>query len=304
VLVGAAFLWGGATKAVSPHVFRGHVTKLGWVPWKLIDPAVIAAAAIEVALGIALATRAWPHITIPVTIVALVILTGISWWGVKAGRTTDCGCYGGYVVPSLAQSVGLNAFFVLLLLVTPLVSPYDSADEWKALAAVIMGIAAGSLAYASLRVLNKTGSFLIDMSPLKIGRAWHDRWGVAIPPSGEHLVSYLGPDCPHCKTWVRVLNAVSQSNGLPVVHGVTAASPEKLSQFVGESGIRFPVATISQTLMGRLVYGVPTTVLVADGRIQNQWSGQMPPEFFARFRDAFFPGDNSARSLEPISAGL
>jgi hypothetical protein len=302
LIVGATFLYSGAIKAVSPHVFRQHLSNLGWIPRRYLDVSVVAAAALEAAWGIMLVTNAIPRVVVPLTAIALLVLTGISWWGVKAGRTTDCGCFGGYVVPSLAQSILLNSVFILLLLVTPL--PREShLVWWKMVAAILVGGAAGSLAVASQRALAKTGEFLFDLSPLKVDRRWHDRWGTQVGDTGEFLVSYLGPDCPHCKQWVRVLNAVSQSRGLPQVVGIVATPDERLRQFVEESGIRFPMKTIPQTLMSRLVWGVPTTVLVADGKIQNQWSGRMPPEFFARFRDAFFPGEAPEKSLEPIRAG-
>jgi hypothetical protein len=303
LIVGAAFVWAGAIKALSPHVFQTHLRNLGWIPPRFVPSAVIVIAAMETGWGIALAMNTAPRPMIAITIVALVLMSGMSWWGVRSGRTTDCGCYGGYVVPSLSQSIGINAAYILLLLVTPLPLGDTPITAWKILVSVIAAVACGALAASSLRVLRKTGKFLIDMSPLKVGRAWRSRWGAEVPGNGEYLVSYLGPECPHCKRWVRVLNAVSQSDGLPKVVGIVSAG-EKLQEFVEESGIRFPVKTIPQTLMNRLVWGVPATVLVSNGRIQNQWSGNMPPEFFTRFRDAFFSSDGSPKLPEAIGAGM
>ena len=141
-----------------------------------------------------------------------------------------------------------------------------------------------------LAQLQKNGRMMIETSPLKVGRRWTKRWGAGAPDDGrETLISYLGPDCPYCKQWVRVLNAMSQAPGLPRVTGIVAAPRDKVDAFIETSGIRFPVVTISQTLMSRLVWGVPTTVLVSSGAIAKQWAGQMPPEFFDRFREAFFP---------------
>lgn len=289
VIVGLTFISSGVIKAVAPHVFQTHLSKLGF-PWKLVPGAVVATAAIETGWGAALMLRTAPRLTIPITIVALIGLTGISWWSVRSGKTTDCGCYGGYVVPSVGQSVALNAAFILLLLVTPLVSNIDSGNQtWKIIASGVAAIASGALAGVGLRTLSKTGSFLIDMSPLKTGREWKSRWGTELSEKGEHLVSFIGPDCPHCKQWVRVLNAIYQKPGLPTVAGVVATTEEKLQEFISTTGIRFPIHMIPQTLLNRLVYGVPTTVLVSDGLIVNAWSGHMPPEFYNRFRDAFFP---------------
>jgi hypothetical protein len=305
LIVGLTFVSSGVIKAVAPHVFRTHLSNLGWLPWKLIPAAVVAAAAIETGWGVALMLRTAPQVMIPVTIVALVALTGITWWSVRSGRTTDCGCYGGYVVPSLGESVALNAAFILLLLITPVVGGSTfGASNWKLIVAAVAAVASGILAAVGLETLKKTGNFLIDTSPLKVGRAWRNRWGTEISDEGEHLVSFLGPDCPHCKQWVRVLNAVSQTPGLPAVTGVVATTDEKLDEFVTSSGIRFPMHVISQSLMNRLVYGVPTTVMIANGRISNAWTGHIAPEFYNRFRDAYFPSSVAASTSAASAPAL
>lgn len=295
-IVGATFVWTGVIKAVAPHVFSAHLTKLGLIKAKLIPYAVVAAASAETAWGVALILGVAPAFVLPATVAVLAILTGVSWWSVKSGKTTDCGCYGGYVMPTTAQSVALNAALMALVTGAWFVIPHSwNTDTWKLIVAGIFAVAFGGLAALSQWFLGKHGHFMIDTSPLKVGRRWRSNWGAT--PTGEArelIVSYLGPDCPHCKKWVRVLNAMDQTSDLPEVAGVVATSTERLQSFVDGSGIRFPIATIPQTLMNRLVWSVPTTVLVSGGRIQNQWSGNMPPEFYARFRHAFFPDHERA----------
>jgi len=299
-IVGATFLWAGFVKAISPHVFEQHLYKLGWIPRRNVPNFVTLAAALEAGWGAALILRVAPAVVLPVTAIALVALTVTSWWGVHTGRTTDCGCYGGYVVPSLAQSIALNATFIALMIFAWLTQPDTATSQWRLIVAIAIALIAGGLAMASAQFLRKNGRFMMDLSPLKIGRAWRARWGAKIPDdTEEHIVSFLGPECPHCKEWVRVLNVIDKAPGLPRVMGVVAASGEKVEEFVTTSGIQFPMHTIPQTLMSRLVWGVPTTVLVANGKIQKQWSGQMSPEFFQRFRDAFFPTARPAATQPP-----
>lgn len=307
-IVGATFLWAGAIKALAPHVFSAHIGKLGWVPARLNSYAVVAATGLESAWGVSLILGVASALILPATVVLLTILTAVSWWGVKSGKTTDCGCYGGYVVPSIAQSIAFNSALASLVIAAWLMLP-PSLDTtvWKLVATGLTALVCGALAAISQRFLAKRGRFMIDMSPLKVGRRWRSVWGASQRDGArELLVSYLGPDCPHCRKWVRVLNAMQQTSGLPEVAGVVATSNEKLESFVKSSGIRFPITTIPQTRMNRLVWGVPTTVLVSGGRIQKQWSGSMPPEFFHRFRQAFFPADDIPlegveNSPEPLS---
>jgi hypothetical protein len=292
-IVGATFLWAAIIKAIEPHVFQRHLVSLGWKPSRFIGPALIAVAGLEAGLGTALILGVAPGFVLPATVALLIALTAVSWWGVRTGRTTDCGCYGGYVVPSLAQSLLVNGSFVALTLVAWLVhGGAEPTPLWKFLAASAAGAIVAGFAVTSLSFFRRHGRFMVEMNPLKVGRRWRSRWGATIPHErAEHLVAYLGPDCPHCKRWVRVLNAIAQSADLPSVVGIVGTSNEKLEAFIEDSGIRFPMRTIPQTLMSRLAWRVPTTVLVSDGRIQNQWIGQMPAEFFERFRDAFFPAE-------------
>jgi hypothetical protein len=306
LIVGATFLWAGVIKAVAPHVFQSHLRNLGWIPARQLVAAVVVATALEVGWGMALILGVAPGIVLPVTAVALVALTGVTWWGIRSGRTTDCGCYGGYVVPSLSQSVMLNGGLVALTLIAWLsLETSGPTATWKLVTSVATGVIAGTLAAISLQFLAKNGRFLMDMSPLKPGRTWHDRWGATLPDDGtEHMVSYLGPDCPHCRQWVRVLNALGHSPGLPQAVGVIAASSQTLDRFIEIAGIRFPMKIIPQSLMSRLVWAVPTTVLVSGGKIQEKWSGQMPPEFFQRFKEAFFPTSGGApgkNGREPVT---
>ena len=304
VIVGATFLWAGIVKAMAPQVFRAHLLRLGAIPPRLVGAGTVGAAGLEAAWGTALILGVAPAVVLPLTAVLLALLTSVSWWGVRSGRTTDCGCYGGYVVPSLAQSLALNGAFVALTLAAWLLQRGEGrTPSWTILVVAIVGLVVAGLAATALAFISRNGRFMFDPSPLKVGRTWRSRWGVSIADDGsEHLVSYLGPDCPHCRQWVRVLNAIDQADSLPRVLGIVATSNDNLEKFVEDFGIRFPMTTITQTLMGRLVWGVPTTVLVSHGRIQNWWSGPMPREFFQRFRNAFFPlSESQPPSAAPAS---
>jgi hypothetical protein len=301
LVVGATFLWTGAIKAFAPHVFREHLARLGWIPLGSVSYLVPAAAGLETGLGMMLILGLAPQLVLPLTAVLLVVLTAVSWWGVKSGRTTDCGCYGGYVAPSIAQSAMLNAAFIALVILAWQTGAAPSATpEWKIVVIIACTAVFAALGAAAQQFLLKNGRKMIETSPLKVGRHWSRRWGIGLPEDGgEMMMSYLGPDCPYCKRWVRVLNAMDQAPGLPRVTGIVAVSAEKRDAFIESSGIRFPVVTIPVTLMSRLVWGVPTTVLVSSGRIEDLWGGHMPPEFFNRFKEAFFP-EAVAGEGEPV----
>ncbi|HEX2722479.1 MAG TPA: MauE/DoxX family redox-associated membrane protein, partial [Gemmatimonadaceae bacterium] len=114
-VVGGTIIWTGVIKALAPHTFRRHLATLGWIPANRLAVAVTLAAAFESSWGTALLLRTYPRVVLPASIIMLALLSAISWWGVQSGKATDCGCYGGFIQPSIRQSLGLNAMFATLL---------------------------------------------------------------------------------------------------------------------------------------------------------------------------------------------
>lgn len=306
-IVGATFLWTGAIKAIAPHTFYAHLSTLGWIPRPILSAAVTAAAGFEAAWGLALLTGMAPGVVLPATVVLLALLSAVSWWGVRSGRATDCGCYGGYVQPSIGQSVALNLFFAVLVGAAWMGGATGLVVEaWQTVAVVGATLIFATLTETAQRYSRNNGRPMFDTTPLRVGRRWRNSWadGATSAIGGEVLVAFLGPDCPYCAQWVKVGNAIVQSPRLPRVVGVVAASGERVGAFVDENQVRFPLATISRSLMGRLTQAVPTTVLVEAGRIQKVWVGQMSPEFVDRFKQAFFPqADEKFQQVHTASAG-
>lgn len=298
-IVGVVFLAAALMKTAAPAAFYRHVVQLGLVPYqvaRITSPVMIG---LEAGWGVALVVLLSPRVMLPVTAVALVLLTGLTWWSVKSGKTEDCGCYGGFITPSIWQSVGMNALYLLLVVEGWATVPPSATDPvWKIAAVVVAIVVVGGIAEYALRSEFSTGIPLFTPSPLKIGRRWKPKWaGTAKSGAGvAQLVSYLGPDCPYCKRWVRVLNVIHASPELPPVIAVFGSSPKAIDAFVKENGVLFPTETISAGMMRRLASGVPTTVLVEEGMIQDLWGGQMSPEFVERFKLAFFPAPVGVRT--------
>jgi uncharacterized membrane protein YphA (DoxX/SURF4 family) len=300
-VVGIVFVWTGAIKAIAPHTFRQHLGRLGWVPRQILAATVSATAFLEVGLGTALVLGVAPRFTLPATLAILLVLSVVSWWGVKSGKTDDCGCYGGYIQPSIAQSLGLNSVFALVVLSAWLAVPRDQGTIlWQLMAVALAAVAATGISALAQRHEMREGKYLFQTNPLKIGARWRKPWAASAVDAAESevIVCFLGPDCPYCIQWVRFLNAMHKSPQLPRVIGVVAATDEREHRFVQERGIDFPLVHISPSLMARLSPAVPTTVRIEFGTIADIWTGAMPPALYGRFREAFFPNAAS----EPVSS--
>jgi hypothetical protein len=232
-------------------------------------------------------------VTFPLTIVAFVLLTGLSAWSINSGKTADCGCYGGFITPSISQSVALNGAYALLVAgAWATMSVQEPLGTWKLATALVTGFVIAGVANHALGHEFRTGVALFTPSPLKVGQRWKSVWGGAAngATGTARLVSYLGPDCPYCQRWVRALNVIHQSADLPPVTGVMSAPTQTIDEFVKTTGVRFPVITISEARMQRLATAVPTTVLIENDVIQEVWNGAQLSESFAeRFKSILFP---------------
>jgi hypothetical protein len=275
-----------------PHTFRRHVASLGIIPAHFLSSAVTLSAALEVGWGIALIVNLAPRVVLPASVILLAALSTVSWLGVKTGKAADCGCYGGFIQPTIGQSLALNGLYAALLIGSWLVLGNDASNAtWQYPIVAIGALAAAVVAEWARRHEESRGSPLFVASPIKVDARWQDRWarGATRHVKGEMLVALLGPDCPYCKQWIRIGNATIQSPDLPEVIGIVGASSRKRDEFVRDYGIRFPVVAISPSLMSRLARAVPTTLRIEEGIIKDVWVGNMPPEFVERFRRAFFP---------------
>jgi hypothetical protein len=163
---------------------------------------------------------------------------------------------------------------------------------WQALGVLCVTLFVAAFTEAAQLYERRRGRPLINTNPIKVGAKWRHRWahGATAHLNGEYLVALLGPNCPFCKQWVKVGNAIGQSRSLPRVVGVIGDTKEITKRFSAEHGVKFPIADISPSLMARLTDAVPTIVHVVAGRISGIWVGEAPPEFVDRFRLAFFPG--------------
>lgn len=290
--VGFVFLCTAVIKAVAPRNFSRHIARLGVIPRKHETLAVTGLAAMEAGWGTALIVGLASPLLSPLSILLLAGFSAISWWGVRTGKTEDCGCYGGFIEPSIGQSLGLNGLFALLIALPWLAAPESfTLQLWKVVLAGVVVAATATMAHMTQRFEAKHHRPFFDTNPLKVGRQWRHSWsgGATAGLTGDFIVSMLGTECPYCKQWVRVANAIDQSPTLPSVVGVVAAKGDKLVSFKEQHGVRFPVGTVSDSLMNRMVEVVPTTVLIESGEIKEIWSGSAPPEFAKRFISAFFP---------------
>jgi hypothetical protein len=284
-LVGLVFLATGALKAIDSAKFVTQLLRYRLLPRSWVGPASLLAIALEAGLGAALLVNLSP-LAIPVAAVVLVAFAALTWWAASSGRVEDCGCYGGLLLLTPAQSVALDALYLALLAAAWVTrSPATPAlQAWQiaiVLAAVVLGAVA---ALSSLRAP------IFDLALLRAGRRWRRSWlrdERRDLTTGSHFVVFLSRECPYCKRWVPLLNVIEVAPELPAVTGVMSLPAGELDAFLREHLIRFPIAHMPQSLVSLLTDAYPTAALIENGTIVSKWIGEMPQAYVDRAQQFF-----------------
>src|SRR5215471_13527949 len=123
-LVGLVFLGTGTLKALDSVRFFGQLRRYRLLPPALALPAALLFIAVECALGTALVLglSLW---LLPAAALMLVAFAALTAWATSTGRVEDCGCYGGLVMLTPAQSLALDGVYVALLAVAWYLAPGD-----------------------------------------------------------------------------------------------------------------------------------------------------------------------------------
>ncbi len=290
-LVGVLFLLGAGLKIADPARFHTHVEGLRILPPGWVHAATQAFTAFEAGMGIALLLGWAPGLVLPAAALLLFALSVTTLWSVSTGRAPDCGCTNGLLEVPPWGSVVLNAVFVALLLVGWALGGRDlspGSPPWKPLAVAATAVLGG----AAFRQAARSGRPLLDLSPLRPGKRWRSAWLSGHPPGvteGERIVVWMSQDCPHCKPWIPVLNAVHAHPDLPAVLAGLGRTEEGDGGATAGAPFRFPVVKADALTMMRLAPVVPTAVLLRDGVIQERWVGGMAPAFGERVRATLWP---------------
>lgn len=284
-LVGLVFLVTGALKALDSARFRDQILRYRVLPYTWVQPAGVLFIAFECTLGAALmlGVSVW---LLPLAALVLVGFAALTAWGTASGRVEDCGCYGGLVMLTPAQSVALDGVYVALLAAAWWLAPADPIApglwQWTIVAAVLL-----AAIVAAWRSLQKP---LVDLALLRVGRAFRRRWlkhYARDVTQGSHFVVFLSRECPYCKRWVPLLNVIEVQPDLPSVVAVMSLEGEELRGFLSEHLITFPVTHMPQSLVSLMVNAYPTAALLENGRVREKWIGELPQSYVDRVRGFF-----------------
>lgn len=300
--VGASFWLAGISKALEPQYFARHLGRLGWFRRQRIPHLVVVSVAGQIMVGTALVLGVWMEWMVPMAAALITGLGAVTYWSITTGRVDNCGCYGGLVELSLAKSLGLDGVYLALLGFGFLWGrPFFEPEAWIIQATCGSGLVAGGWTWFLVVWYQRRRRLLFDLSPLRPGRDWRRLFPAVEVEDDEHLVVFLGKDCPHCRKWIKLLNLIHRLQEFPQVLGLVGALDEELREFSLEAKVGFPTVAIAPRKLTRLVRGAfPTAVVLKEGKIHEKWVASIPEEVVSRIRSRLVgnlaTGDAPARS--------
>ena len=274
LIVGSVFLVAAIIKAIDARQFIRHNLQYGLGSSRLIKLASILFISIESGLGLALIFQIYLQWLIPVCILLLLCLSGLTFWSTSSGRTLDCGCYGGMIIITPKQSILLNVGYILLLLAGLNLDLNNRPEYWQTISIFVVSVASGILAVRS------RNHPLVDFSRLKPGNKWHGDWlkhSELDLQHGTYFVAFISSTCHYCHRWIEILNKASSRQPLQIV-GIISLQPPELESFKVSHKILFPLGIMDRLLFSYMVEGVPTGVIVENGVIVSIWKGSLPPQ--------------------------
>jgi uncharacterized membrane protein YphA (DoxX/SURF4 family) len=274
--LGLIFLAAGVLKGLDPAEFTHQVAGYGIVgdrPASVLAPALIV---LEILLGIALVAGIRPILGGLAALLLLLVFVGIEAYGMAAGRTESCGCFGAYVQRTPAEVIGEDLLFAgLALLAIVGLRDWVGMRPVRAAAVLILGaILAASFVVAS-------PSLPIDdyVTRLRVGRTLADLDLAARLPEllqGRHLVVLIDVTDPRAAEVAAGLGALAGRSGMPAVVGLTPSTEQEIDTFRWTAVPAFEIHRIDRDVIKRLYRKLPRFFVIDSGRVAAVYDGAPP----------------------------
>ena len=277
VALGVVFLAAGFLKGLDPAEFVHQVAGYGLFGKQLSTVAAPALIVFEIVLGVALVAGVRPLVTGLASIMLLLLFIGIEAYGIAAGRTESCGCFGAYVQRTPAQVIGEDLLFVgLAVLAIAGLRGWAGTRPGRAAAVLVASIV------LSVVFVVASPSLPIDdyVTRLRAGRSLADLDLAARLPEllrGRHLIALIDVTDPRAAEIASALDALASRPGAPAVVGLTPSTEQEIDAFRWSVVPAFEVKSIDRAVIKRLYRRLPRFFILDSGRVAAVYDGA-PPE--------------------------
>jgi methylamine utilization protein MauE len=277
LLLGLIFLAAGILKGLDPLEFAHQVAGYGIAGGRLAALGAPALIVFEIMLGVTLIAGIRPVVTGLVSVLLLLAFIGIEAYGLLAGRTESCGCFGAYVQRTPAEVIGEDLVFVGLgILLLWGLKGWSGMRSGRASAVLLAALV------VSTTFVVASPSLPIDayVTRLRVGRSVADLDLAARVPElqqGRHLVALIDVTDPGAPAVASALDALAGQPGAPPVIGLTPSTEQEIDAFRWTSVPTFEIHRIDRDVIKRLYRKLPRFFVVDSGAVSAIFDGA-PPE--------------------------
>jgi putative oxidoreductase len=279
ILLGAIFLFSGIAKGLTPGEFTQQVAGYGILGARLSSIAAPALIVFEIVLGVALLCAVRPLLTASASILLLFFFIGIEAYGLAAGRTEACGCFGAYSERTPAEVVGEDFLFAALgVLALWGLRGVTGLRLGRAGAVLVVAllvsttfvVTSPALPFFNIPVITRLapGATLAD---LKLEKRLPEL------AEGRHLVALIDVTDARAGEMAAALNALAAASGAPPILGLTPATEQEIDAFRWSAVPAFEVKRIDREVIPYLYRRLPRFFVLDSGRVAVVYDGA-PPE--------------------------
>lgn len=271
IIVALVFLAAAGLKALHPAGFADQIRQYAILP----DLAMVAAWSFilaEILLATALVVNVWTRAASGLVIAMLVFFIGITWYGIVAGLSGSCGCFGNLVHRSPEQVIIEDALMIAALglalwlqrgvhirTTTPKLAVLSTAG----IAAVLVTAFSGRLPVDNLTTALVPG-------------AHFDSWPVESLYKDltreTHVVFLLSTKSATIDADVAAMNAVAASTAGTSTIALIVDGASELTALTFEHGLAMPAGALEPRFAKSLYRTLPRTFVLHDGRVAAVWS--------------------------------
>ena len=276
IALGLIFLAAGVLKALDPAEFVHQVAGYGLLSPRLSSVAAPALIVLEITLAVALLSGARLLLSALLSLALLLFFIGIEAYGISAGRTESCGCFGAYVHRTPGQVIGEDALFAgLAVLALWGLAGWTGLRGGRAAATVAIAVILSTVFVAASPYLP------IDpyVTLLTTGRTLEDlqlKDRVPALAEGRHLVALIDVTDPGAVRSATALNAIAAAPGSPAVVGLTPSTEQEIDTFRWSAIPAFEIHRIDREVIKRLYRRLPRFFLIESGRVTAVYDGAPP----------------------------
>ncbi|PCJ19490.1 MAG: hypothetical protein COB02_07015 [Candidatus Cloacimonadota bacterium] len=268
IFLGLILLYTASSKANFSKPFFNHLRRSGFESIQLCSLLVLIVVFIESTLGFLLILSFKSSLVISLTLLLFCIFTLSSIYNKKRGLINSCSCYGQMLPLSIDQSIKINVFYMLSLIVyrVNLIEVQTKINDDIILYAGAFSI---FLVFCTSRSSQKP---FFNLSPLQVNKKVPS---VISSNNKNYILAFMNPDCEDCIKWLKSLKNLHNQK-MKILVLVAKESPKNRLFY------KYDLQVLKPLYYYWLVYESPSIFYIKESKISQKFDNIDSIESFSK----------------------